>query len=293
MLHLLYRSVKTHWPEAYTSISTDFDQQVRTNPFRSLILFRGGPAFLISLFISVVIDRNDGYPWVGSALLIAIYLTFTTFKAIGEIMRKSRPPHWAVLVLYHCGAAIITSLAIVVATALRNRLESFIPPTKDLLIALWAGIFAAVFATAARSILSPIKLNIAETVEQLRDDIGDENWNDISEATKNHSEMSDLLRAIILAEVQQRPRWFRKLERMKGIVRQPGTYGVAQVASDRPISDRESIKSLAQRFSTYSIPEAYEGYPDYHQLRNDLLEHNPDGPHADRIIDFYKFLSEN
>ena len=291
VLHLIYQSIKTRWPEAYTSISTDFDQQVRTNPFRSMVLFRGGPVFLIALFATVLVERYGGYPWASAILLIVIYLTFTTFKAIWETTSRPRPPHWAVLVCYHLASAVVVGLLVLAATALRTPLESFIPPTKDLLIAVWAGLFAMVFAAGARTILSPTKLSEGEILEQLKKDIGDENWKHIAKVAKDNKELRELLSAIILAEAQQRPRWFRRLERIKGIFSSPGTYGVAQVASPQPIEDRESIELLAEKFANYSVPQTY-GYPDYQQLRRDLLAHNPDGPHAGRIIEFHKLLNE-
>lgn len=292
VLHLVYKSVQTNWPESYTSISTDFDQQVRTNPLRSVVLFRGGPVFLIALFIAVLLERYGGFPWSGATLLIIIYLAFTTVKAIWETVGHPRPPHWTVLVLYHLTAALVVILAVLFATALRKPLEGFIPPTKDLLIALWAGLFAGIFAATARTLLSAPKLSKVEIIEQLRADAGSDTWNYISEVSNTDSELRDLLRALVLAEVQQRPRWFRRLERVKGIFYGPGTYGVAQVSSPKPINDQKSIELLAKRFSTYSIPKHYGEYPDYQKLRKDLLAHNPDGTHADRIIEFYQALTE-
>lgn len=292
-LHSVYKSVKTRWPEAYTSISTDFDQQVRTNPVRSIVLFRGGPVFLITLFVVVLIERYGGYPWAGAALLIVIYLSFTTFKAIWETVSHPRAPHWTILVIYHLAAAIAVGLSVLIATALRQLLGGFIPPTKDLLIAVWAGLFAGVFAVTARAVLSPSKLSSAEIIKQLRTDIREDNWDYISKVPLRDDEVRELLRAVILAEVQQRPRWFRRLERLKGVVWGPGTYGVAQVVASKPITDRRSIELLAERFSTYSIPKVSGAYLDFPQIREDLLEHNFDGPHADRIIEFYSLLTED
>ena len=51
----------------------------------------------------------------------------------------------------------------------------------------------------------------------------------------------DLVETTILTESIQRPRWFRRLERLKGIVFRKGTYGIMQVWSSRPIGDRRSI----------------------------------------------------
>jgi hypothetical protein len=45
----------------------------------------------------------------------------------------------------------------------------------------------------------------------------------------------------MLTENLQRPRWLRTLERLKGRFAPHGTYGIMQVESDRPLSDRESV----------------------------------------------------
>ena len=46
---------------------------------------------------------------------------------------------------------------------------------------------------------------------------------------------------MILVESIQRPRWFRCLERLKGLIFRKGTYGLMQVKSPSPIGDRASI----------------------------------------------------
>lgn len=288
ILDRLYKAIKTNWPEAYTTISTDFDKQVRTSPIRSLVLFRGVPVFLIALFTVVMAERYGGNSWICATLLAGFYLTPTTLKLIAEIVKPPRDSNWVVMLGYQCGSAVAVVTVVILATSLRASLEVFIPPTKDILIALWAGLFATLFTAAARNSLRPVKLTGAGIVNQLKDDIGAENWAYTAKAAQGNTELKYLLRAILLAEAQQRPRWFRRMERIKGLFYRPGTYGVAQVASAKPIGDKESIDILAQRF------EGYDFYTDYHtenygRLKADLYRiHNQDWDHAVRIVDFLR-----
>lgn len=289
-LDLIYKSIKTRWPETYTSLSTDFDKQVRTNPVRSLILFRGMPVFFISLFTAVMAQRSGAYPWITAALLLALYLTPTTFKEIKKTVRLPRPSNWIVLLLYHCGAAAAVVTVVILATGLRTSLEPLIPPTRDILIALWAGLFATLFAAAARASLRPQQLDRREIIDQLKDDIGKANWDYTAVVAGPNLKFCNLLRAILLAEAQQRPRWFRKLERVKGLFYGPGTYGVAQIASSKPVCDRKSIDLLAHLFSDYYFPCRLDSCW-YKRLEYDLVRlHNPDPQHARRITEFFSEL---
>lgn len=54
-------------------------------------------------------------------------------------------------------------------------------------------------------------------------------------AAKNHHTEEFLAKPIVLAEVEQRPRWFRRLERLAGSFRKRGTYGPAQVMATTPL----------------------------------------------------------
>ena len=100
-------------------------------------------------------------------------------------------------------------------------------------------------------------------------------------------------RAIILAESQQRPRWFRKIERIGGSVIGVGTYGVAQVAAPAPISDKESIDELMKWVKGITVqPEELITYEGQHILKEKLLEHNPDPDHSERIIEFVEMIDE-
>ena len=70
-------------------------------------------------------------------------------------------------------------------------------------------------------------------------------------------------KATILTESIQRPRWFRRLERLKGILFPRGTYGIMQVRSSRPIGDRRSIeRALQEHRAVFArLPDGVAGSP--------------------------------
>ena len=59
-----------------------------------------------------------------------------------------------------------------------------------------------------------------------------------------HNASAELVICIMVVENLQRPPWFRRLERLRGRLRRgkPWTYGVMQVRSIQPLTDRQSIE---------------------------------------------------
>lgn len=110
--------------------------------------------------------------------------------------------------------------------------------------------------------------------------------------TAGDRNLQNLVIAVVLAEVQQRPRWFRRLERLGGKVLGAGTYGVAQVAADNPITDEESIDILVDRLNTDAVRDALLKGPyslEFEKICQDL---NSDFRHASRIKHFYETIDQ-
>ena len=135
------------------------------------------------------------------------------------------------------------------------------------------------------------KLSDEAVIEQLVDDIGEDAWSYVSNFKATDPREIRIAKAIILAECQQRPRWFRRLERVKGRLWKQGTYGVAQVAADGPITDRESIDRLITRLQGHIDRDPESGENFARLTKSFLLDHNPDRDHAQRIQSFYDTLS--
>ncbi|WJZ16652.1 hypothetical protein CGUA_00215 [Corynebacterium guangdongense] len=292
ILRSAYSLIKTDWPETYTDTETRAQEHIRANPIRTYVIFRGGPVFLVSVFISVCVDRAGGDPWWGLWLMIGTYLVWTTGKACFEVVRKPRHPNWTMLLIYHLLSVIVVLASGVTAVAIRSLFAPIVPDSRELLISIWAGIFAALLAGVTRQILAPQRLEGHQVVVALRKDIGTEAWSYIRASTASDQLMQNFVLAHVLAEAQQRPRWFRRLERFGGRIWGSGTYGVAQVAADRPISDKESIDLLVERLDNEWVRYSIESGAYSREFNDVCLELNNDAVHASRVQSFYSTIAE-
>lgn len=287
ILKSAYSLIRTSWPETYTDIETRAQEHIRINPIRTYVIFRGGPVFLVSLFISVCTDRADGMTWVGFWLMVVIYLIWTTGRAVSEIFRTPRHPNWTMLLIYHTLSVVVVVISGVLAVLLRSLFAPIIPENQELLVSVWAGVFAALLAVVARQLLAPHRLEGEEVVFALRKDIGSKTWAYLRKQAAGNEDLQNFIIAFVLAESQQRPRWFRRLECIGGRLWGSGTYGVAQIAADHPINDRESIDQLFVKVNNNRVRRALEEgvYSEsFNQICADL---NNDPSHVGRIQSFY------
>lgn len=290
LLNAIYGFFRTEWPESYTSLDNRIEHQYRSNPLRTLVGFRGLPVAVTVMLISEMIDRNEGHVVMGTVGMIASYLVLTSARAVYEVLKEPRHPNYKFIILHHCGQTLIVVIFAWFGLIGHDLWGSWIPRGDEFAIAVLAGAFASVMAIWARSWLTAVKMPFPELVQELKLDIG---FDQIEYALMQSGKVDRsgnlglLVYAILLAEAQQRPSWFRKLETLIGKLGRSGTFGVAQVSSNRPVSDEQSIDMLIQQLVSGARFEFVE--MDYHSLevRNLLLEHNPDRDHVERIITYW------
>ena len=290
-LHFIYESIKTRWPDVYTSVTTGLEEQVRSSPVRSLLIFRAAPVFIIVSFNTTLSDRYGGSAIITGIAICSLHLALTNIRAALAVARPPRRYNGTLLLFHHAATFITVIISSALAIYCTKWTDPFIPPTRDLLVATWAGLFASLFATATRALMARKKLSDEAVIEQLVDDIGEDAWSYVSNFKATDPREIRIAKAIILAECQQRPRWFRRLERVKGRLWKQGTYGVAQVAADGPITDRESIDRLITRLQGHIDRDPESGENFARLTKSFLLDHNPDRDHAQRIQSFYDTLS--
>lgn len=289
-LFFLYRRVDQSWPESYTSVQNVAAAQIRRGFLQHYVVFRGGPVFLIVLFLSVTAERLGSAPWLTAALTVLIHVASTNIRALIQVLGETGRPQRVTIAAHHIGVVAVSVASAVCAVLLRDALSGLIPRPEDVMVAVWAGLFAAIFGTAARWLMQPRPEDSMALVQGLKKDIGAANWEHICRVANERDCDVNVLYAVVLAEVQQRPKWTRMLERIKGLVVRQGSYGVAQVCSDRPISDEESIEVLARRFEGYFPSRDEYGSVDEESFERFLLKYNPDREHAQRIVEFYQQL---
>lgn len=152
----------------------------------------------------------------------------------------------APLVVLHLMTAVAVAACLIGTAMLREHLASWVPDFATIRDAIWAGLIASLLAFAFIRWTRASESNLAEVVMAQRQRVGPELIWYARQLAMERSLDPDLVETTILTESIQRPRWFRRLERLKGIVFRKGTYGIMQVRSSRPIGDRRSIERALQ-----------------------------------------------
>ncbi|MGD8151221.1 hypothetical protein [Ornithinimicrobium sp. Y1694] len=161
------------------------------------------------------------------------------------------------------------------------------PSIEDFRAAIWTAAVAAVLGASFLRVTSQVHGDHhGPDLDWIRNDVGRALWEKIPQiAVKYHAD-PHLVQAVVAAEVMQRPRWLRRIER-----RWPRTksFGVAQVSSDRKLTDTESVTLLSQRLADVQVPIEYGTVKRTPTLEWTLEKHNPNPAF---ISDCLLFLNE-
>jgi hypothetical protein len=292
-LHAFYQAAKFQWPSSYYALDNPLGFAITATPVR-YIAFRFAPVFIVCLFVTASMRRVDEDPTVAIAGIVLCHIGTTLGRASWGIRGSTTPRRGPLLVLY--GAVSVgVAMAAVLGVAFADALDVLVPPVADLSASLWTALFAGVLGIYVLQ-LSQAERDVQVTLRKSRAEVGDELWEYAAVAAAANDADVSLVRALMLIENVERPPWFRRLERLKGRLFHRGTYGVMQVTSDRPLSDKESIDLAASmRLRGVQVPmQSYEAgapFPDLVFLQVFARSYNSDDAYEGAIASAYLFGS--
>ena len=257
-LSLLYRRIQSEWPQSYFSLS-DYWSHVKAQVPSRYVLFRFGPVVLLGLFFSRQL-ADLGWPaWPFVAVAVVVHASLTSLRAVWRLVRyRGAGERSAPLIVLHLMTVMTVAACLIGAAMLREHLSSWVPDFESIRDAIWAGLIASMLAFAFMHWTRAPEQTLADVVRVQRQRVGPELIAYARGLARERNLDPDLVETTILTESIQRPRWFRRLERMKGIVFPKGTYGIMQVWSSRPIGDRRSI-DRALEVHAVAFERPYEG----------------------------------
>lgn len=273
LLETTFRLILSRWPEGYTS-STRMIERAPKYSVWSYALFRFVPTFIVAL-LSVVTAGRLGASTVATAVTLGIvYVLERDIRAMFDAYRRKDPRLGILVVLYGINMALVAA-AIALSMFLRDVLAGMVPSPRELISALWTAVFVAILAFVVEKMFQRDSLH-APTLVKARSDLGSDLEKYVRDAAVRANCSPELILAVVLTEIEQRPAWFRTGERIVGRLarRQEITYGVGQVRSKSPISDEQSVDKLCEELS--SVYPGRMEYGDSLPLRLILADHNPD-----------------
>ena len=282
-----YRKFEDDWPVNYQTVATPYDLMVRRNVSWHVVA-RVVPVFVASLLTAALALQAGLSSAIAVVAMTTAHLASTTAVAIWMASRR-RFRRAAVIAYNVClSAFLVTAAWLGCATA--ERASWLVPPVSEFRNAIWVAIAVVIMAKLVDAAAGRLHQRDVDLRVMAERDIGPSALSTIPLAARRHAANEALLRAIIYAEVLQRPRALRALERLKGRFVPSGSYGVGQVRADHPIDDEASIECLAA-----TIAGSAQVLAPPNQDREDLLDayielHSRDLGLRAHVHDFYQQL---
>lgn len=288
-LWAIYGHIESKWPWSYYSVA-DYKSYFKASaPFRYL-LFRFGPVILTSAFGIRQLASFDKPVWTFGIALWMTHVSSTSGRSLVNARRHGAGPPKGLPGIIHYISALVCLICVLAPIPIRQRLIPIIPELEALVIPLWTALFVIIigllFVQATSNRVYSLGIMIAKQYERIGYEL-------IAYAQKKAEASGlnrELVQAVMIAESLQRPTWFRRLEKLKGRVWREGTYGIMQVRSDRPISDRESIDIALERHrDVFAIKQ--QNTIDQ-RVAGRLMDYNPSLPYTEMIMEIYHHLTE-
>ena len=292
LLQIFFRVAESKWPQSYYSIADLLSYRISSSPVK-YTLFRFGPVVVVTFFLSASLIGAGEALWPALAILVGGHIVLTTARGLFDLLRTESPFAFEIRLLAH----LAVTVGIVVASAVGmllgsfDRLQSLVQADDELPQSLWTASLAAIVGVFLLEVTQGSPPEASELLSRSRESIPDGLWERTRQLAEDYGSDPSLALAILAVENLQRPRWFRRMEQLKGRLWKRGSYGIMQVRADRPISDLESVKlALKHRLSNVRVPRDEYG-ADYEGLRRILMDYNPDERFIEMAQAFYEEIA--
>ena len=246
-----YSALRNQWPQSYLGLSETFALRTIERWWR-LLLFRAVPSFILTVMLVVTSWRIVASEVVVVSIATGLHLITSNGLALVRSFLPRTTDSRVNYAGYHLGAIVSVLIGTCVALFISPFAGRFVPTPDQLVTNLWLALFIAVaggfFLGIARN-ERRVPFDGKYFVDRARREVGIDLQDQLFEIAILERADPVLLRSLMIAEVLQRPRWFRQLEYFKGRFRSRGSYGVMQVNASRPIDDLESIRITARELT--------------------------------------------
>lgn len=295
LLYVFFRAVEVRWPESYYGISDFTSYQISLHLGRYLA-FRFLPVLVVSFTTSVVATSLGSGGIVTGLAVAAIHGLATAGRAMVGAFRHGRLFGRRLLLAAHVGVFALVLIA-GWAGGWLGKLDvsgSLVPELPEIRSNLWTALLAGIFGAYLARVTRRSEIEPAELISESMRRIDPQLLSLADEVAARHEAEANLIRALLLVENLQRPRWIRAIERLAGRRLPVGTYGIMQVRSDAPVSDAESIeRAVSTKLAGAKVPKSSRGFPDGEALRRQVRSYNGNERFVELVEMVYYELRSN
>lgn len=287
-------------PINYSPVSKFLIGRQRILPF---IFIRSTP-IIIGTFAVVGILKESGKPFVCSLIVSMLTVFLANIGTLEEIFNKKT---YLNIKIFHI-SLMLFYLAISIVLSLLSEWSSFsalLPDFESMVQNLWS---ALVVASIVAVFLEKTDLrvlrkerdaadyenNLAELIRNQDREIAEKFSPVIARVAERESIDKILIASILVYESLNRPRGIRQFERF--VVRLTGrklTVGIAQVKSNLPLTDEESIQKMGSLIHEWMLELGPVDIEDSLIRYRILSRYNSGKCYAEEVEKIYKILSDD
>jgi len=284
-------------PGAYMSV-VDFLSGGKRR-WGAYLLFRFFPPLAILLLLAAIIER---YFQVDATLLMLL-IGATVSLALRDGWMVWGAKYTSSRIIHLCNIIATYGLCLLIGMAAQLFDITFIAPSvSGLFDNMWSTLLVATVVLLYSRIMYPQPKELDIQAEQTALDnyvfesyktIGTKYGNVIDRAALQYSCSKPILYAVLIYENMNRPHWMRVVENtITKVTRAELTLGIAQVKSNKVISDEESILKAARILKNSNSADAGygSGFVDIQQLEGILENYNSSALYAESVAEIMAAL---
>lgn len=282
-LHVFFRAVESRWPASYFALTSGPDYAI-SRSFVRYLAFRLLPVFVVAVFAATTLGRDGRavvLPVVGIGV---VHASLTSGRALIGLVRSGRLARRPLLGAMH-PAVILAIVGVALAGALSaDAFAPVVPELNAVSSDLWTGLIAGVIGAYAVRVSQAGFVDTERIFLESRRAIPRHLWELAHDVAERHEADPRLVRAVMLTENLQRPRWFRRLERMTArIIKRPASLGLLQAPGEPTDSEEELLeRGVREHFRGVSVTTD-TGHIDWEALEGFSARYNPDPKYVELL----------
>lgn len=280
VLRGFFRAFEFTWPKHYFGNDNELELFV-SRSFSRYVLFRIGPVALALLVAGTVATRLDADRSIAVIVSAALYGLVSLGPDSRRALKSTPKKRRLIIVNVLIAAGIGLTAAFIVA--LGNRVDGFVPSLREAVLAGWIAFFVFISSRVLLALTS--KPPLYSLIRRATDEIDQALLSMLDGADPD-----GVFRAVAIAEHLNRPAWIRTLERM--VRRRGGTYGLMQVRSDAPLTDRESVVRFVEKYKRFVPSENNDEWWDQKHIERFVRRHNRDPAFTKMVLQIYWDVGE-
>lgn len=291
LLKPIFRAYALEWPAQYSDVANVVDSGSSRNHWVYFV-FRFVPVLLTSALLVGVNSAFELSSFWSIVALIVVHLAVTTLSP--GVWRDVGRQSWGTKVrrvLVHSLSLLTVVFAAVIPYLLRRFTDVWTPSALELKEAFWGSLLIGALFLLYRKLTRFTEAQSQLSIQDILGRISKSNQSLVLKYARQYSTSPRFIISIVATENINRPVVLRRFERAVGLIFPKGTYGIAQIFSENPINDEESIRRLCRKYEGFFPVELDDRFKRVNLIAK-FAEHNVGSKFIDQATSIYDLFME-